>query len=239
MNRLLSLTLLHLVLGGAISTIASDCHAEDVAKRDGTTRLHTETNTATRQQSKVASIAPSRATSFLVEAAIDPTEKANGDHQAIAGLAIGLSSPDSDAFPGKGRVCFELREGTTSGFWDIWVDGVNEGRREPSPKPPGWVDNRQYQKPWEFTPHAGLYRTPHYRSARRKRNESAVLLRALRSSRIRVHRLAEGYAWAYRVLCGHGRNGFAVKHRDFSGLDRSRSCRRGTTHPPVRAGHCS
>lgn len=158
MNRLLSLTLLHVVLGAAVSPIASNCHADDAIQRDGTARLHTEANTATRQQSMVVSVEPSSATSFLVEVVLDPTEKANGDHQAVAGLAIGLTSPDSDAFPGKGRICFELREGTTSGFWDIWIDGVNEGRREPSPKPPGWVDNRQYQKPWEFTPHAGPYR---------------------------------------------------------------------------------
>ena len=157
MNRLHSLTLICLVLGASARPFASDCHAEDAVKRGGNTRLRTEANTATRQQSKVVSVKPTPATSFLVEAAIDPTQKPGGDHQAVAGLAIGLSGADADVFPGKGRVCFELREGPKKGFWDVWIDGINEGRRTPSPKPAGWVDNRQYQKPWEFTPHQGPY----------------------------------------------------------------------------------
>ena len=157
-DRLPSFNLLCIAFVTWVCPVASDCHADDVIERAGATRIRTEANTATRQQSNVVSVEPSSATSFLVEVAIDPTEKPSGDHQAIAGLAIGLSGPDADAFPGKGRVCFELREGKTAGFWDVWIDGINEGRREPAPQPPGWVDNRQYQKPWEFKPHTGPYR---------------------------------------------------------------------------------
>jgi hypothetical protein len=121
-------------------------------------QLRTEANTPRRQRDRIVTVEPSSVTSLVIEVAIDPTENPSGDHQAVAGLAIGLPNPDADAFPGKGRVCFELREGATNGFWDIWIDGINEGRRQPAPQPAGWVDNRQYQKPWEFTRRAGLYR---------------------------------------------------------------------------------
>lgn len=128
-------------------------------------RLTTVAAAATRQQ---ALVLPGRLSgrlagrlpelgAFLVDVRIDPTEQPGGDLQCVAGFTIGLDSPGADPLASPKSVRFELREGNHRGFWDIWIDGVNEPRREPSPRPPGWVDNRQYQKPWEFTPHDGFY----------------------------------------------------------------------------------
>ncbi len=121
--------------------------------------LTTTADTPTRTASTVVSTSETDATSFLVEFEIDPTAKPDGDHQAVAGFTLGLGDGD-DPLPGSDSrsVSFELREGATAGFWDVWIHGVNEPRREPRPRPPGWTGDRQYQQPWEFTPHDGPYR---------------------------------------------------------------------------------
>jgi len=121
-------------------------------------RLTTVAASATRQTSQVLPEKFAEYDTFIVDVRIDPTERTDGDLQCIAGFAIGLDSPETDPFTAPKSVKFELREGEHRGFWDIWIDGVNEPRREPSPKPPGWVDNHQYQKPWEFTPHESDYK---------------------------------------------------------------------------------
>lgn len=123
-------------------------------------QLTTTGQSPTRERTYIVAEPRLFAKSFMVEVAIDPTQNRQGDSQAIAGIAIDLGDKVTNALPSRDRrgICFELREGTTGGFWDIWIDGINEPRREPSPRPPGWVDNRQYQKPWEFTPYSGTYR---------------------------------------------------------------------------------
>ena len=124
---------------------------------DKVTRITTNAASSERQLSRVLEGKPSNFETFLVEVSIDPTERPKGDLQSVAGFAIGLKSPKESPFSRKGRVCFELREGERAGFWDIWIDGVNEPRRKPSPIPPGWMFGPRYQQPWEFTPHDGFY----------------------------------------------------------------------------------
>lgn len=116
-------------------------------------KITTTANTPQRQGTQFVDGDPLQSASFLVQVEIDPTVKADGDTQAIAGLTINLANDVKEASASRGQqgICFELREGSRAGFWDVWIDGINELRREPSPRPAGWVDNRQYQKPWEFT----------------------------------------------------------------------------------------
>ena len=128
------------------------------ADADDAVRLKTTAASANRQASYVVSDEPLESNKFLVEVEIDPNVRTNGDVQAIAGFTIGLKDPSADPFAGKGHVRFELRDGNGRGFWDIWIDGVNEPRREPSPRPPGWSSDPRYQRPWEFTARPGFYR---------------------------------------------------------------------------------
>lgn len=124
-----------------------------------TIRLDTTANSPTWKRSHIIEQAQHEIKTFVVQVSIDPTENPAGDHQAIAGISINLGNAVDEALhiPGQQGISFELREGKNAGFWDIWIDGVNESRREPNPKPAGWVDNRQFQKPWEFIPRAGGY----------------------------------------------------------------------------------
>lgn len=122
------------------------------------THLTTVAASPTRQQGVILREEFADHETFAVDIHIDPTARPEGDLQCIAGFAIGLESTEGDPTMQPESIRFELREGDRRGFWDIWIDGINEPRREPSPKPPGWVDNRQYQKPWEFTPHEGDYK---------------------------------------------------------------------------------
>lgn len=133
--------------------------ADECPRTSTSVELTTHANTPKRQQTHLLRGNQLAATSFLVQVEVDPTVRPTGDLQALAGLVIDLADDVAVVEPSRIRqgICFELREGTHKGFWDIWIDGINEPRREPSPRPQGWVDNRQYQKPWEFTPHQGPY----------------------------------------------------------------------------------
>lgn len=150
-HRLVSVFIFSLLLDGS-----RECLAE-LPGKPVVVELTTQAASPTRQQSLVLDKQSPEFESFLVEVLIDPTQRDQGDLQAIAGFTFGLKSVEGDPFSGPGHVRFELREGDHRGVWDIWIDGINEPRREPSPKPPGWVDHRQYQQPWEFTPHKGSY----------------------------------------------------------------------------------
>lgn len=142
-----------------IFSLMLHCRHESAAESSGksVTKLTTQAGTPTRQQSLILDSRQPDFETFLIEAHIDPTQHAAGDLQAIAGLTFGLKTPEEDPFSNTKQIRFELREGAHRGFWDIWIDGINEPRREPSPKPQGWIDHREYQRPWEFTPHPGSY----------------------------------------------------------------------------------
>ena len=134
--------------------------ADESRTESSSVSITTTANAPTRQKTHLVKEDHAEVATFLLEVEIDPTTRNEGDIQAIAGIAINLAEDVTNALPSRERqgICFEIREGATAGFWDIWIDGINEPRRQPSPRPSGWVDNRQYQKPWEFTPHAGTYR---------------------------------------------------------------------------------
>ncbi len=110
-----------------------------------TIRLDTKANSPTWKRSHIVEQTQHDIKTFVVQVSIDPTENPAGDQQAIAGISINLGNDVDEALhkPGQQGISFELREGKTARFWDIWIDGVNESRREPNPKPAGWVDNRQ------------------------------------------------------------------------------------------------
>ena len=101
----------------------------------------------------------SKANSFAIDVKLNPVTDPDGDPQTVAGLTIGLSDKTSKVLPHEARsaICFELREATLRGSWDVWVNGVNESRRQPNPRPPGWAFDAKNQLPWEFTPHKGIY----------------------------------------------------------------------------------
>lgn len=99
-------------------------------------------------ESVVEGIAPD-AESFVIEARIDPVFAEGGDLQVVAGLVVGLKS-DERVQDGSGPLRADLREGGERSAFTFWHRKTCLTMLEPDPKPPGWMDNRDYQHPNEL-----------------------------------------------------------------------------------------
>lgn len=87
---------------------------------------------------------------FSVEARIDPVEAAGGDLQVVAGLVVGLENDEQVQESGAGALRADLREGGERAAFTFWHRKTCLTMLEPDPKPPEWMDNRDYQHPNEL-----------------------------------------------------------------------------------------
>lgn len=100
-------------------------------------------------ESLVEGIVP-EAESFVVEAQIDPVVREGGDLQVVAGLVVGLKNGVRVQDGEGGALRADLREGGERSAFTFWHRKTYLTMQEPNPKPPGWMDNRDYQHPNEL-----------------------------------------------------------------------------------------
>jgi len=100
-------------------------------------------------ESEVEGIDPT-AESFALEMQIDPVEAHGGDLQVVAGLVVGLKSDELVQESGAGALQADLREGGERAAFTFWHRKTYLTMLEPNPKPPGWMDNGDYQHPNEL-----------------------------------------------------------------------------------------
>ncbi|MCB1275811.1 heparinase II/III family protein [Prosthecobacter sp.] len=88
-----------------------------------------------------------KAESFALELRIDPVVAAGGDLEVVAGFVLGLEKDErvQDGVGGQLRVDF--REGGDRAAFTFWHRKTCLTMIEPDPKPPGWMENRDYQHP--------------------------------------------------------------------------------------------
>lgn len=82
---------------------------------------------------------------FSIDVSIDPVVNQVGDTQIVCSLVIGAQNADADRF--EAALTLDLREGNGSATHVLWHRDLNLTMQMPSPKPAGWVDNREYQHP--------------------------------------------------------------------------------------------
>lgn len=97
-------------------------------------------------ESEVEGIDPS-SESFVIETQIDPVVAEGGDLQVVAGLVVGLKSGERVQDGEGGQLRADLREGGERSAFAFWHRKANLTMLEPIPKPPGWMDNRDFQHP--------------------------------------------------------------------------------------------
>lgn len=90
------------------------------------------------------------AESFSIEAQIDPVEAEGGDLQVVAGLMIGLKEGEQAQTDSNPALRVDLREGGERAAFTFWHRKTYLTMLEPNPKPPGWMDNGDYQHPNEL-----------------------------------------------------------------------------------------
>ncbi|MEZ6067151.1 MAG: heparinase II/III family protein [Planctomycetaceae bacterium] len=101
-------------------------------------------------ESIVEGVSP-EAETFSVEARIDPVEAAGGDLQVVAGVVVGLERERNGCGMASAASCVLIFAKAVSGR--PYVLGIRKTcltMLEPNPKPPGWMDNRDYQHPNEL-----------------------------------------------------------------------------------------
>ncbi len=87
------------------------------------------------------------AETFVLELRIDPVEAAGGDLQVVAGLMLGLDEGETVESGTAGQLRVDFREGGDRAAFTFWHRKTCLTMVEPDPKPPGWVENRDYQHP--------------------------------------------------------------------------------------------
>jgi hypothetical protein len=87
------------------------------------------------------------AESFSIEVQIDPVERVGGDLQVVSGLVVGLREGKRVDNGAGGALRVDLREGSDRASFNLWHRQVSLTMQQPSPRPAGWMDNREYQHP--------------------------------------------------------------------------------------------
>ncbi|MAS93914.1 MAG: hypothetical protein CMO55_12035 [Verrucomicrobiales bacterium] len=98
------------------------------------------------KESPVESVNPS-AESFSMEFRVDPVATEGGDLQVIAGAMVGLKENESVQSGEGGQLRVDFREGGDRAAFTLWHRKTNLTLQQPDPRPPGWMDNRDYQHP--------------------------------------------------------------------------------------------
>lgn len=96
---------------------------------------------------------------FIIEGSFDPSLRTGGDLQSVAAIILGWEGSGVPETRSRNvpSVAFEIREGNGMGFWEVWIDGINETLRQPNPKPPGWAWDGKNQQPHHFSQRDGPY----------------------------------------------------------------------------------
>lgn len=90
---------------------------------------------------------PPDSESFVIEAQIDPVVAEGGDLQVVAGLVVGLKNDERVQDGEGGALRVDWREGGERSAFTLWHRKTNLTMLLPDPKPPGWMDNREFQHP--------------------------------------------------------------------------------------------